>query len=47
MLASRTDAVEFQTMAFDGETVFPGNFVLEFFNAWIFEFDDFATGHAD
>ena len=34
-------------MAFDGEAVLPRNFVLEFFNARIFEFDNFATGNAD
>ena len=43
----RAITVEFKTMALNGETVLPGNFVLEFFNAGVFEFNDLATGDAD
>jgi hypothetical protein len=45
--AIRTETIEFQPMAFNIETMFPGNFVLKLFDAFIFKFNNLAAGKTD
>lgn len=40
-------AVQLESMSFDGKTVLPGDFILQLFDARVFEFDNLPAVDAD
>jgi len=47
MTTARTEAVEFQTVSFDGEAVASGDFLLKTFNVAVFKLHDLSAVCAD
>ena len=47
MTAARTEAVELESVGFDGKSVFCGHFFLEPLNFFVFKFHDLFTAGAD
>lgn len=46
-MTARTEAVEFQTVSFDGEAVASGDFLLQTFNVAVFKLHDLSAVCAD